>query len=686
MSSKKPAEGRNFSQKNLGSGPPGQTGQKTGQTEQTGQKSGYEEQTGQKTGPAGQTGKKTRHAGRTGQKSGHAEQPGKKTGPPGQIGQRDLKRANPRQLSFFILNQYFAEKSNLKFLLNKTLKKYDISGLDSRFVFEVVKGTVRYVIRIDFLISLFSNKKVQSIDADVLNTLRQAAYQLLYMDKTPAYAAINESVQIAKKHIGTYSSRFVNAIMRKINAAIGNRDFLDSSIQNTFDNPAQRLSVMYSYPLWIAEHWIKSYGIEKTTLLFESFNHEATVFIRVNRLKRSKKEQINAFKESGMVPNRDFFEEPRCAIGSYSTSGNTDTYDTAGTLDAGNTDNYGTAGNIDSENAVNAGSCSTEGDAGISETKGGNIGIYGIKGSAGGGAGVYDVPDNISSCSTSVGVVSLRETDLFDDCIILKSVQNIEKIPGYARGDFSVQDFSSQFAVKYFLDPERQDRILDICGAPGGKAAYMAELTNGESEIVSVDINIKKMELFRENITRLGIKNITLVNADVTVPGFLGQDRFENYFDKIFIDAPCSALGTISKNPDAKYAGALPDLERFAKISEKILLASDRYLKPGGKIILYKCTLSKIENQGFIERFIKENPGRYRVEYPLSAYSDISVSTSVLQVSNSSSSQGQDVKKAKMLGLKTMFEPLFKKDPLFEIMPDYFSSEAGFVCILRKTA
>ena len=191
---------------------------------------------------------------------------------------------------------------------------------------------------------------------------------------------------------------------------------------------------------------------------------------------------------------------------------------------------------------------------------------------------------------------------MFDDCIVLKSVQNIEKIPGYLQGHFSVQDFSSQFAIKYFLDPAKHDKILDICGAPGGKATYMAELTDDDAEIVSVDINRKKMDLFEENIARLGIKNISFVNADATETDFLRQDKFENYFDKIFIDAPCSALGTISKNPDAKYADTLSDMERLGEISLKILSAADKYLKPGGIMILYKCTLSEIENQESVKK------------------------------------------------------------------------------------
>ncbi len=187
-----------------------------------------------------------------------------------------VKYVNPRQLSFFILNRYFSEKSNLKSLLNNFLKKYHLSELDRRFVYEVVKGTVRYFIRIDFLISLFSNKNIKSIDNDVLNILRQAVYQMLYMDKTPGYAAVYESVEIAKKHIGTYSSRFVNAVLRKINAVPGIQEFLDNSIKNACSDPAERLSVMYSYPEWIADYWIKSYGIDRTEFCLG--------FLIVNRL------------------------------------------------------------------------------------------------------------------------------------------------------------------------------------------------------------------------------------------------------------------------------------------------------------------------------------------------------------------------------------------------------------------
>ncbi len=153
----------------------------------------------------------------------------------------------------------------------------------------------------------------------------------------------------------------------------------------------------------------------------------------------------------------------------------------------------------------------------------------------------------------------------------------------------------------------------------------MAELTDDDAEIVSVDINIKKMDLFEENIARLGIKNISFVNADATETGFLRQDKFENYFDKIFIDAPCSALGTISKNPDAKYANTLSDMERLGEITGKILSAADKYLKPGGIIILYKCTLSEIENQESVKKFVEQNPGKYHIEYLFSIYKDISL-------------------------------------------------------------
>lgn len=511
-----------------------------------------------------------------------------------------VKYINPRHLSFFILNRYFSEKSNLKSLLNEFLKKYSLSELDRRFVYEIVKGTVRYFIRIDFLISLFSNKNIKSIDKDVLNILRLAVYQLLYMNKTPAYAAIDESVEIAKRHIGTYSSRFVNAVLRKINTEPKIQEFLDNSIKNTYTKPGERLSVMYSYPEWLAEYWIKSFGVERTEFLFRSLNCEPQVFIRVNRLKTDKIKLIKDFSEYGMLQGRDFFSESLDSI-----------------ENSGNIENFGKRG-------------------------------------------------------------------FFDECIVLKSVQNIEIMPCYLQGHFSVQDFSSQFAIKHFLDPAKHDKILDICGAPGGKATYMAELTDDEAEIVSVDINRKKMDLLEENIVRLGIKNISIVNADATETSFLRQDKFENYFDKIFIDAPCSALGTISKNPDAKYANTISDMERLGEISFKMLSAAEKYLKPGGIMILYKCTLSEIENQEPVKRFIRQNPGRYHICYPLSEYAGVSDTTSDLQP-GSPKDKYHHLKQANMLIFETCLKPLNKKYPFFEIMPDYFSSEAGFICMLKKS-
>jgi 16S rRNA (cytosine967-C5)-methyltransferase len=510
-----------------------------------------------------------------------------------------IKSQNPRQVSFSILNQYFSEKSNLKFLLNDSLNKQSLSDLDRRFVYEVVKGTVRYVIRIDFLISLFSNKKVESVDRHVLNILRLAIYQLLYMDKTPAYAAINESVEIAKRQIGAYSSKFVNAVLRKIASVQGLKDFLNSSIENAYIVPAQRLSVMYSYPGWLSEYWIRSFGIERTEHLFRSLNCEPHIFIRVNRLKTDKIKLLSSFEEAGMIQGHDFFSEP------FKNIETADTYET----DVSSNGNI-SPGSIDKISA---------GDA-----------------------------------EDTVGTGCFNKTGLFDECIILKSVQNIEKIPGYFQGHFSVQDFSSQFAVKYFLNPDRLDKILDICGAPGGKATYMAELTDDKAEIVSVDINIKKMDLLLENISRLGISNISFVNADAAQADFLRQDRLENYFDKIFIDAPCSALGTISKNPDAKYACNPDDLERLAEITGKILSSADKYLKPGGIIIFYKCTLSEVENQSSVKKFIEQNPGKYRICHTFSDSNYI-------------------------------YDPKDdNKNLFFEIMPEYFSSEPGFICVLKK--
>jgi len=238
-----------------------------------------------------------------------------------------------------------------------------------------------------------------------------------------------------------------------------------------------------------------------------------------------------------------------------------------------------------------------------------------------------------------------------------------------------MQNLTSQMAIRYFLSPEPGEKILDLCSAPGGKAISSAINMNNKGLIVAVDNNKERLQIQVENLRRLSIRNVTSVNADVTIKDFLSNGNVKDdlkkrlniedcydFFDKIFIDAPCSAFGTISKNPDAKYNKNVNQLMRFSKNSLKILSNADIYLKPGGKIIFYTCTLSKIENESVIKDFLEEFKDSY-----ISDTLDI-----VDSIISENDSDFTDIKEMQVV------------NDVIEVMPYYFNSEGASICSLRK--
>lgn len=463
---------------------------------------------------------------------------------------------NPREVVLLILTKYFKEKKSLKDIINSSFEVYKLSGLDRRFVFNVVKGTVRYYLKIDFVLSLFSDRDIKDIDFTVKNILRMGVYQLLYMNKVPPYSAVNESVELTRKNASISSSKFVNAVLRKISSTPDIDSYIKREIKKNAKDESDRMSIDYSYPDWLIKYWVDWYGIEKTALICSSLNENPHTYLRFDKRKITGEEVL---KESGMN-----------SIASH---------------------------------------------------------------------------DNV-----------------LEDSIEVTSVQDISETNIYRRGLISVQDLSSQIAVRYFMDPQTGEKILDTCAAPGGKTTYISELIGNKGEVISVDISRKRIKILEENLRRLSIKNVKLIEADAAEKNFLENSKpysYAGYFDKILIDAPCSAFGTISKNPDAKYNKTMNDLIRLSEISFKMMLNCDIYLKIGGKLIFYTCTLSPIENQQVIDRFLKKFKGKYIAE------------------------SGIPDKLRLILDSKENM-PEKSEEICFEIMPYYFGSEGGFVCSLRK--
>ena len=193
---------------------------------------------------------------------------------------------NPRKVALDILSQHFESGTPLKSLISAVLDSSGLSGLDRRFAFNLVKGTIRYMIRFDFIISsIVAKRKLEDIDPTVLNILRMGIYQCQFMDRVPSYSIVNESVKLAKSE-KEHAAGFVNAVMRKA-SSIKNADiFLEGLLRKKKIGQAQVLSIRYSYPEWIIKYWMEHFGRDKTIKLCRYLNRTPGFYLRINRALR----------------------------------------------------------------------------------------------------------------------------------------------------------------------------------------------------------------------------------------------------------------------------------------------------------------------------------------------------------------------------------------------------------------
>lgn len=199
--------------------------------------------------------------------------------------------------------------------------------------------------------------------------------------------------------------------------------------------------------------------------------------------------------------------------------------------------------------------------------------------------------------------IECEKSDIVEDGIIVTKTgdTSIESLELFKSGHFTVQDESSMM-VSLILDPKKNETILDLCSAPGGKATHMAQLMENTGEIVASDISEYKINLVIENMSRLGITNINTCVSDATVI----NEEFVNKFDKVLVDAPCSGFGIIRRKPDIKFNKTLEDIQSLNDIQYEILKNASQYVKQNGVIIYSTCTIEDSENRGMIKKFLNE--------------------------------------------------------------------------------
>lgn len=405
-----------------------------------------------------------------------------------------MQNPSPRQIAVDILNRVEDHGAFAEPLLDAMLSRDGPAHVqDRRLLTHVVYGTLRMRGRLDCMIGQLYTGDFARMETGIKNILRTAIYQMLFTDRIPEFAIVNEAVEISKK-THPAASGLVNAILRN---AIRRKDAFRYPEINT--EPALHISALYSHPLWMVERWIRVFGIDETVAICRANNDIPPYAVRVNQMKK-KREQV-----AGEL-TRDGFEVK-------------------------------------------------------------------LTGFSPDGLIIIDSP------------IPLRETTLYKS--------------GYVR----IQDEASQL-IAYVIDPKPGDAILDVCAGTGGKATHLAEILGNQGHIVALDINQGKIKSLRETAIDQEFPSIDAQWADATAD--LGE-AFHETFDRVLVDAPCSGLGTLRRNPELKWSTSERTPKEFNALQKKILKRSARYVRKGGVIIYSTCTVTPEENEEIIDDFINHH-------------------------------------------------------------------------------
>ena len=193
-----------------------------------------------------------------------------------------------------------------------------------------------------------------------------------------------------------------------------------------------------------------------------------------------------------------------------------------------------------------------------------------------------------------------------DDGIEILHKGSVTDRPGFKEGYFYVQGITSQYAVRA-AGIQKDNDVLDLCAAPGGKSFAAAIELGGSGSVISCDPNVSRLKLIQDGAKRLGLSNITTVQNS----GEIYNDKLKKY-DVIICDVPCSGIGIIPKKPDLRYK-SMTEVDNLAQLQYDILTTASKYLKANGTIVYSTCTINKQENEQVVDRFLKENTN-YKLE------------------------------------------------------------------------
>jgi 16S rRNA (cytosine967-C5)-methyltransferase len=199
--------------------------------------------------------------------------------------------------------------------------------------------------------------------------------------------------------------------------------------------------------------------------------------------------------------------------------------------------------------------------------------------------------------------IEFEQSRFLDDFVVMESVQGLIRLGFIRDGLCAIQDEAAALVVR-LLDPKPGNEVLDTCAAPGGKALLASTIMQDRGRVVAIDVNEKRTRLISRAAERMGSTIIEARSEDAAIL----PPEYNNRFDRVLVDAPCSGLGVLSKRADLRWRIDESDLAELAVLQSRLFDSAAKTVRPGGVIVYSTCTLEPEENVEQVTRFLSEHP------------------------------------------------------------------------------
>jgi 16S rRNA (cytosine967-C5)-methyltransferase len=376
--------------------------------------------------------------------------------------------------------------------LEAELTRRTLAPRDVALATELVYGTLRWQRYLDWIVAPHSRRRLPALDPRVRVLLRLTAYQVAFLERVPAFAAVNDAVTLARGAPGV--AEYVNAVLR----AFTRRGAAEREPAVPRE-PLEALATRCSFPTWIARRWVARYGRDEAEALMRALNERPPLTLRANTLRGDR--------------------------------------------------------------------------------------------------------DALAARPAAEEDVITRPTRLAPEGLAVENGGAPGRWRAFADGAFAVQDEASMLVAR-LLAPAPGDTVADVCAAPGTKTTHLAQLMDNRGRIVALDPQPARLGRVSEAAARLGVSIVEPVEGPVETLA----PRWADTCHGVLVDAPCTNLGVLRRNPDVKWRRQPGDVAAAAARQRTILAAAATLVRPGGRLVYATCSLEPEENDAVVAAFLADRP------------------------------------------------------------------------------